>query len=123
MSKKTGRGELKSDWKDTSQPIMCCYKLVECEFKWIGLQSTVESRIQKVSLSSCSLAHLLPACASEQGNVIGSVRIYNIYIYVCVQKKIVIERTRDLIYLKVVATDFFPKIISPSAGENSGDLA
>ena len=80
MSKKTGRGELKSDWKDTSQPIMCCYKLVECEFKWIGLQSTVESRIQKVSLSSCSLAHLLPVRASEQGNVIGSVRIYNIYI-------------------------------------------
>ena len=45
------------------------------------------------------------------------------YIYVCVQKKIVIERTRDLIYLKFVATDFFPKIICPSTGENSGDLA
>ena len=42
---------------------------------------------------------------------------------ICVQKKIVIERTRDLIYLKFVATDFFPKIISPCAGENSGDLA
>ena len=65
----------------------------------------------------------LPTRASEQGNVIGSVRIY-IYIYVCVcTKKIVIERTRDLICLKFVATDFFPKIISPSAGENSGDLA
>ena len=47
----------------------------------------------------------------------------NIYIYVCVQKKIVIGRTRDLIYLKFVATDFFLKIISPSAGENSSDLA
>ena len=35
----------------------------------------------------------------------------------------VIERSRDLIYLKFVATDFFPKIISPSAGKNSGDLA
>ena len=54
-----------------------------------------------------------------------------LYIYMC-KKKIVIERTRDLIYLKFVATDFFPKIISvkdffpkiisPSAGENSGDL-
>ena len=32
-------------------------------------------------------------------------------------KKIVIERTKDLIYLKFVATDFSPKIISPSAGE------
>ena len=45
------------------------------------------------------------------------------YIYMCVQKKIVIERTRDLNYLKFVATDFSPKTISPSAGENSGDLA
>ena len=64
---------------------------------------------------------LLPARASEQGNVIGSVRI--LYIYVCVQNKIVIERTRDLNYLKFVATDFSLKTISPSAGENSGDLA
>ena len=45
------------------------------------------------------------------------------YIYVRVQKKIVIERTRDLNYLKFVATDFSQKTISPSAGENSGDLA
>ena len=64
----------------------------------------------------------LPARASEQGNVIGSVHMYT-YIYVCVQKKIVIEQTRDLNYLKFVATDFFLKTISPSAGENSGDIA
>ena len=57
---------------------------------------------------------LLPARASKQGNVIGSVRIY-------VYKKIVIERTRDLIYLKFVAKDFLPKIISSSTGENAGD--
>ena len=38
-------------------------------------------------------------------------------------KKLVIERTRDLIYLEFVATDFFLNIISPCAGENSGDLA
>ena len=65
-------------------------------------------------VSLCSYMILLPARASEQGNVI-------VYIYMCVQKKFVIERTRDLIYLKFVATDFFLKIISPSAGENSGD--
>ena len=35
----------------------------------------------------------------------------------CVQKKIVIERTRDLNYLKFVATDFSPKTISPSADD------
>ena len=64
--------------------------------------------------------YLLPARASEQGNVIGFV---SVYMYICVIKKIVIERTRDIIYLKFVATDFSPKIISPSAGENSGDSA
>ena len=63
---------------------------------------------------------LLPMRASEQGNVIGLVSVYKYYIYVI--KKIVIERTRDLNYLKFVATDFSPKTISPSAGENSGDL-
>ena len=61
----------------------------------------------------------LPARASEQGNVIGLV---SVYIYMS-SKKIVIERTRDLIYLKFVATDFSLKIISPSTGENSGDSA
>ena len=70
-------------------------------------------------LENWSPKSLLPARAIEQGNVIGFVRIY---IYICT-KKIVIERSRDLIYLKFVMTDFFPKIISPSAGENSGDLA
>ena len=70
------------------------------------------------------LTELLPARASEQGNVIGLVSVYiYLYIYSCHQKKIVIERSRDLIYLKFVATDFFQKIISPNAGENSGDLA
>ena len=62
----------------------------------------------------------LPARASEQGNVIGLV---SMYIFICVQKKIVIERTRNLIYLKFVMTDFYPKITSPSTGENSGDSA
>ena len=66
--------------------------------------------------------------ASEQANAIGSVSVHiyiyiYIYIYICHQKKFVIERSRDLIYLKFVATDFSPKIISPSAGENSGSLA
>ena len=60
----------------------------------------------------CVYLVLLPARASEQGNVIGSVRIY-IYIYIHVQKKIVIERTRDLNYLKFVATDFSRKQLAP----------
>ena len=64
---------------------------------------------------------LLPARANEQGNEIGLVSVC--IIRSCHQFFFVIERTRDLIYLKFVATDFSPKIISPSAGENSGDSA
>ena len=74
-------------------------------------------------LASLGEGDLLPARASEQGNVIGLVSVC-IYIYIYMSsKKIAIERTRDLIYLKFVATDFSPKIISPSAGQNSGDSA
>ena len=63
--------------------------------------------LEKISFSIPMQTYIfLPARASEQGNVIRSVRIY-----MCT-KKIVIERTRDLIYLKFVATDFFLKIIS-----------
>ena len=49
-SDKADRGPLASNWKETTQPLMCCYKLVTCEFKWFGLQGTVESRIQKVGV-------------------------------------------------------------------------
>ena len=74
--------------------------------------------VSVLKTTTASTTEFLPARASEQGNVIGSV-----HVYICHQKKIVIERTRDLIDLKFVATDFSTKIISPSAGENSGDSA
>ena len=71
-------------------------------------------------LCNVLIKHFYPR--AQASRVIGLVSLY-IYMCVFVQKKIVIERTRDLIDLKFVATDFFPKIISPSAGENSGDSA
>lgn len=47
-SEKTGRGPLVgADWKKNIDPIMTCYKLVTCEFKWFGLQSRIENFIQK----------------------------------------------------------------------------
>lgn len=47
-SQKTGRGPLVGkDWKHNIQPVMTCYKLVTCEFKWFGLQTRVEGFIQK----------------------------------------------------------------------------
>ena len=47
-SEKTGRGPLGGTWRKDTEPIMCCYNLVKCQFKWFGLQGTVESRIMKV---------------------------------------------------------------------------
>uniref|UniRef100_A0A0K8TN39 Putative phosphatidylinositol transfer protein n=1 Tax=Tabanus bromius TaxID=304241 RepID=A0A0K8TN39_TABBR len=47
-SEKTGRGPLVGpDWKNHVDPVMTCYKLVTCEFKWFGLQTRIENFIQK----------------------------------------------------------------------------
>lgn len=46
LSTKTGRGHLKPNWRDTTTPIMCAYKLVTVEFKWFGLQTKIEKFIQ-----------------------------------------------------------------------------
>ena len=59
----------------------------------------------------------LPARASEQGIVFGSARIY---IYVCT-KKIVFEQTIGYNLPKICSDRLLSKIISPSAGKNSGD--
>lgn len=47
-SQKTGRGPLVgADWMKKQDPVMTCYKLVTCEFKWFGLQGRLESFIQR----------------------------------------------------------------------------
>lgn len=47
-SEKTGRGPLVGpEWKKDVSPVMTCYKLVTCEFKWFGLQTRIENFIQK----------------------------------------------------------------------------
>lgn len=47
-SQKTGRGPLvEADWQKKVTPVMTCYKLVTCEFKWFGLQGRLESFIQR----------------------------------------------------------------------------
>lgn len=46
QSEKTGRGPLVGpQWWKKCDPVMTCYKLVTCEFKWFGLQSRVEKFI------------------------------------------------------------------------------
>lgn len=47
-STKTNRGPLNGkSWRETCEPVMCAYKLVTVEFKWMGFQGTVESLIMK----------------------------------------------------------------------------
>lgn len=45
-SEKTERGPLVGNWQEKADPVMCCYKLVSCKFKWFGLQNRVEKFIQ-----------------------------------------------------------------------------
>ncbi|XP_028843493.1 cytoplasmic phosphatidylinositol transfer protein 1-like isoform X1 [Denticeps clupeoides] len=47
-SVKTGRGPLREDWKQTSEPVMCSYKLVRVQFDVWGLQGRVEQFVHKV---------------------------------------------------------------------------
>ena len=87
--------------------------LVIVKFGVISLVLCISTRLRLVTILSLLMKHLITFHANQCNKS---------YIYIVVIKKVVIERTRDLIYLIFVATDFFPKIISPSAGENSGDL-
>mmetsp|Transcript_27881 Transcript_27881/g.65818 ORF Transcript_27881/g.65818 Transcript_27881/m.65818 type:complete len:326 (-) Transcript_27881:57-1034(-) len=41
----TGRGELTTGWAETADPVMTCYKLVDAEFAYWGLQTKVERTI------------------------------------------------------------------------------
>ena len=79
----------------------------------------MKQEINLVWLYSRRRSGFITRARKREGNVIRLVSVYIVVIKIF----FVIERTRDLIYLKFVATDFFQKIISPSAGENSGDLA
>lgn len=47
-STKTGRGPLNGkNWREDCEPVMCAYKLVTVEFKWMGFQGRIESFILK----------------------------------------------------------------------------
>jgi len=46
-SSRTGRGLLSGNWSRTCDPVMTCYKLVTCEFKWFGFQKRVEGIIHR----------------------------------------------------------------------------
>ena len=88
--------------------------LVIVKYGDISLVLCISTRLRLVTILSLLVKYLVILHADPCNKS---------YIYSCPQKKIVIERTRDLIYLKFVVADFSPKIISPSAGENSGDIA
>jgi len=66
-SVKTGRGPITgADWKKTTQPMMTCYKLVTCEFKWFGLQGRLESFIQKSERRLFTTFHRQLFCWMDQ---------------------------------------------------------
>jgi len=56
-SKKTGRGPLKEDWKNMTEPIMCSYKWVKASFEVWGLQTRVEDYTQKAIRDVLLLGH------------------------------------------------------------------
>lgn len=57
QSKVTGRGPLIEGWRETTQPIMCSYKLVHASFEVWGMQTRVEDFIHKCIRDILLLGH------------------------------------------------------------------
>ncbi|XP_071537192.1 phosphatidylinositol transfer protein alpha isoform-like [Panulirus ornatus] len=67
MSSKTGRGPLQGpQWWLKSEPVMTCYKLVTCEFRWFGLQARVEKYIQDFERRVFTIFHRQVFCWLDQ---------------------------------------------------------
>lgn len=66
VSTKTGRGPLKGDWKNSTTPVMCAYKLCTVEFKWFGLQTKVEKYIQNAERRLFTKFHRQLFCWIDQ---------------------------------------------------------
>lgn len=45
VSETTGRGPLPEDWMDTTEPVMCCYKLIKVTVKVWGVQTRAENAV------------------------------------------------------------------------------
>jgi len=78
-SEKTGRGPLvDKDWKNTVEPVMTCYKLVTCEFKWYGFQGRVENLIQTTERRLFLNFHRQVFCTLDKwhGKTIDEIRKY-----------------------------------------------
>ncbi len=50
LSRETGRGVLQPDWKESVDPVMCCYKVVSVHLKIRGFQDRLQSFTHRVSL-------------------------------------------------------------------------
>lgn len=57
LSVKTGRGKLKPNWKKTSTPLMCSYKLVLVQFNFWCMQTKVENYVHGFISETLLLAH------------------------------------------------------------------
>ncbi|XP_033321693.1 cytoplasmic phosphatidylinositol transfer protein 1 [Megalopta genalis] len=57
QSKRTGRGPLVEGWRETIQPIMCSYKVVNASFEVWGMQTRVEDLIHRCIRDILLLGH------------------------------------------------------------------
>ncbi|XP_033748217.1 cytoplasmic phosphatidylinositol transfer protein 1-like [Pecten maximus] len=62
LSKKTGRGKLKKEWKVSEEPMMCSYKAVKVKFEVWGLQTKVESFTHRSVRDILLLGHRQAFC-------------------------------------------------------------
>jgi len=66
VSKKSERGPLSPNWIETTNPIMCSYKMVSVDFRVFGLQTTVEYYIHSVLREIFLMGHRQCVCWTDE---------------------------------------------------------
>ena len=77
-SVKTSRGPLHGKWIPAVEPVMTCYKLVTCKFKWFGLQGRIENFIQKAERRIFTNFHRQVFCWTDRwyGMSLEDIRVF-----------------------------------------------
>ncbi|EKX47799.1 hypothetical protein GUITHDRAFT_106353 [Guillardia theta CCMP2712] len=92
-SVRTGRGPLVGNWQSSSEPVMCAYKLVTCEFDYWPFQHKIEEFMHSYERSIFLNANRSMFCWMDEwhGLSVEQVRIY---------EEMVTERTNKITAIK-----------------------
>lgn len=114
-SKTTGRGPLVEGWRDTTQPIMCSYKLVQASFDVWGMRTRVEEFIHRCVRDILLLGHRQAFAWLDEwyGMTLEDVREYESNMQQETNKKVIVKTDEPASPTQTAATP--PSTSAPSS--------